>query len=166
MNNTVLRELQVILLIILVVISMLFLAFGKKNLSGFFFMGATLVGIFLIVTPIMDKVDIKKHNKRIAGVYKFDWGDPLAIETWNGIKVPDSCRIILSKNLEFKIENCPAFIDDSSGYWTWEGDGNYFGVDFFDRDKKDISTFRQESPYNIITIGLEDGRDLVFIKDK
>jgi hypothetical protein len=152
-------DFQVLPLVILLGISILCLALRKSNLFGFFFMGTILAALFLV----MGIGGIKKQNKRIAGVYQYNWADPQAIEEWNGVKVPDSCRIILSKNLDFRIENCPAFIPDSTGYWTARENTNHSWVRFTDKNKVE-TRIRLQFPFNEIHVVIDANHEMVFTK--
>ncbi|WP_276500861.1 hypothetical protein [Terrimonas pollutisoli] len=152
MNSTAFRELGTYLFFILLLIAIILYFLRVKKVSLFFLVLSIFIGADLIFSPITYEKETKKHNKEISGVYKLSYVDTTAIFHTMNLKVSDSCKMILSRDEKFRVENCPEFIVDSVGTWTWCSDENYFGVCFMNLNDQPINSLRSDIPYKKIQI--------------
>lgn len=140
MNAETERGIYLVLLAILMVAGITLYLFKFKKASVFFFIPAVFLLAALIYNPIQDRKQVREANKKIVGTYTLTRADTLSFYVWKGIRLPDSCRMILSKDLQFRIENCPSFIKDSAGSWTASSEGSE-SIRFKKMNKEYINEF-------------------------
>jgi len=152
MNNAAYREFGFFFFLILLFIAIILYFFRLKATAIFFLIFSTLIGIGLLISPFAYKRKVKQNNFEISGIYSLSFIDSTSKYEMRNFKISDSCKMILYPTGRFHIQNCPQFIEDSIGSWTWCSDGNYFGVCFADLHNKGINSFRSDLPYKEIEI--------------
>jgi hypothetical protein len=151
MNNNAYKELGTVLFCIILFLAVVFYLFKLNKVASFFFLGAAIIGIRLLLSPLIAKHEIKQHNKKIAGVYYLEYIDSFFWNEEERMRLSSS-KMILSDDGVFRIQNYPKDSADSIGLWTWCSDGNYFGICFSRMDKSSLINFRSEVPYTEIRI--------------
>ncbi len=122
----------------------------------FLLISSLFLGISLIVSPIVQKAEVKKRNKELAGAYTVSYFDSTLLLSGEQPWPHKTCKLFLNKDGSFKIINAPEGLKDTIGRWSYVTDGNYFGIGFSNENRELIYEFDGANPFGDFEIEVED----------